>query len=125
MYASIDAVAHALNRKLRKYKERRDQGLHVKKAGIGADIMDVLETMEAETVLGEEDDEEDEDYVDPEAPTITKIKNYDLDHAISMEEAVFALDYIDHDFYVFRNEETKKVNIVFKRTFGDIGLIEV
>jgi len=31
------------------------------------------------------------------------------------EDAIVCLDYIGHDFYVFRNSETKEINVVYKR----------
>ena len=49
---------------------------------------------------------------------------FDLDTAIPMQEAIFALDYVDHDFYVFKNEATGKVNVLYKRHVGGVGLIE-
>lgn len=124
MYASIDAVSHALNRKLRKYKERRDQGFHAKNS-MGEDIMTFLEAFEEEQAALDTDGDAGDEFVDPEAPTITKVNSYDLKHAISLEEGVFALDYVDHDFFVFKNEDTDRVNIVYKRTLGDVGVIEV
>jgi putative sigma-54 modulation protein len=53
-----------------------------------------------------------------------KINSFDLDNAISVDEAVFALDYVDHDFYVFKNKETDKVTVVYKRHTGGVGLVE-
>jgi len=46
-----------------------------------------------------------------------------LSNPISLEEAIFALDYIDHDFYVFRESETNEINVVYKRNAGGVGLI--
>ena len=43
---------------------------------------------------------------------------------MSVKEAIFALDYIDHDFYVFRDEESKDVSVVYKRNAGGVGLIQ-
>lgn len=50
--------------------------------------------------------------------------SFDLSNPISLEEAIFALDYIDHDFYVFRDSETKEINVVYKRNAGGVGLIQ-
>ena len=43
---------------------------------------------------------------------------------ISVDAAILCLDYIDHDFYVFRNEATKEINVVYRRNSGGVGLIE-
>ena len=71
MYASIDAVTDRLAQKLRKYKERRLEGYHGG-PNMGENLATVLEA------LGEEEETETsaaaEDFVDPEAPTVTKIK---------------------------------------------------
>ena len=50
--------------------------------------------------------------------------SFDLSKPISIKEAIFALDYIDHDFYVFRDEESNDVNVVYKRNAGGVGLIQ-
>jgi len=90
---------------------------------MGDDLMAALETLdELQAVDGE--DEADEGFADPEKPKITKVKSFDLEKPISVEEAVFALDYVDHDFYVFRNVETDKITVVYKRNVGGVGLIE-
>ena len=34
------------------------------------------------------------------------------------------LDYIGHDFYVFKNKDTDEINVVYKRKQGGVGLIE-
>lgn len=78
----------------------------------------------------EDDDEDDsttveDDFIDPEGEVnITKVKSFDLSKAVSVKEAVFGLDYVDHDFYVFRNEDTNEINVVYKRNAGGVGLIE-
>jgi putative sigma-54 modulation protein len=67
---------------------------------------------------------EDESFIDPYEPVVTKIKSFDLSKPISVKEAIFALDYIDHDFYVFRDEETNEISVVYKRNAGGVGLIQ-
>jgi len=66
-----------------------------------------------------------DDFVDHEAPNVLKVNSYDLENPIPLKEAIFALDYVDHDFFVFKNEETNKPNIVYKRNAGGVGLIEL
>ena len=50
--------------------------------------------------------------------------SFDLSTPISIKEAIFALDYIDHDFYVFRDEDSNEVSVVYKRNAGGVGLIQ-
>ena len=50
--------------------------------------------------------------------------SFDLSKPITVNEAIFALDYIDHDFYVFRDSETNEINVVYKRNSGGVGLIQ-
>lgn len=127
MYGSIDMASHALNRKLCKYKERRTEGWHGG-ANMGEDLAKALEAIEAMGSTVEEatgtSAAETEFFDDPGKPQIIKVNSFQLDKPISLEEAVFALDYVDHDFYVFRNEENDKISVVYKRHTGGIGLIE-
>ena len=66
----------------------------------------------------------DEGFVDLDKPGVVKVKSFQLDKPISLEEAVFALDYVDHDFYVFKNEANDKISVVYKRHTGGVGLVE-
>lgn len=118
MYQSIDLVASRLARKLRKYKERRLDGYHGG-PNMGENLADVLNSIEVDESVSE-----DEPFIDPEQTVVTKIKSFDLSTPISIKEAIFALDYIDHDFYVFRDEETNEVSVVYKRNAGGVGLIQ-
>lgn len=124
MYGSIDMASHALNRKLLKYKERRIAGWHGGPS-MSDNLLQALkefeEEIEASGIVGEDVVDE---FMDPDKPTVTKIKSFDLSKPINLDEAIFALDYVDHDFYVFRNEETNDINVVYKRNVGGVGLIE-
>ena len=126
MYESIDMAAHALMRKLVKYKNRRNDGFHGG-ANMGADLKAALDALEEEeeAELAHNDDDAFffEQATQPYKPTVTPVKSFQLDRPISLEEAIFALDYVDHDFYVFRNEATNEINVVYKRHTGGIGLV--
>ena len=56
-------------------------------------------------------------------PSITKRKTFDL-YPMSEAEAVEQLDLIDTDFYIFLNEETQKVSVIYRRNDEDYGVIE-
>ncbi|GKY98322.1 hypothetical protein MPSEU_000789800 [Mayamaea pseudoterrestris] len=120
MYSSIDAVSHALNRKLLKYKQRRTAGWHGG-ASMSDDLLQAFEELEQMETEAPPEPEEFEDFDKKE---VVKINSFDLKHPISVDEAVFALDYVDHDFYIFLNEATNKIAVVYKRHVGGIGLIE-
>lgn len=59
------------------------------------------------------------------SPKITKRKTYSLD-PITEEDAIYMMESIDHDFYVFLNAETGLVSILYRKGNKDqYGLIEV
>lgn len=72
MYASIDAVTDRLASKLRKYKERRLDGYHGG-PNMGENLANVLDEVSNLAPPLDNPDVE-QDYVDPEAPVVTKIK---------------------------------------------------
>ncbi|MEG1612794.1 MAG: ribosome-associated translation inhibitor RaiA [Clostridia bacterium] len=43
---------------------------------------------------------------------------------LSTEGAIDELILLDHDFFIYLNAETGKVNVVYKRHKGDVGVIE-
>ena len=122
MYTSIDAAATALQSKLRKYRARRNDGHHAGNS-MANDLMAALESSEIDLDAAPEVAEM--DFIDPEAPKVTKVNSFDLETPIPIKEAIFALDYVDHDFFAFKNEETGKPSVVYKRNAGGIGLIEL
>lgn len=40
------------------------------------------------------------------------------------EEAILQMELINHDFYMFKNIETDKMAVVYRRKHGDYGIIE-
>ena len=42
---------------------------------------------------------------------------------MSVEEAILQMNLLEHEFYVFTNQDTDKVNVVYKRKKGGYGLI--
>jgi putative sigma-54 modulation protein len=60
---------------------------------------------------------------EPDGPRIVRTKQF-AGEAITPEEAVVQMDLVGHDFYFFRNAETERAAVVYKRSSGDFGLIE-
>lgn len=56
-------------------------------------------------------------------PEIVKVKRFAI-KPMDEEEAVMQMDLLGHDFFVFSNARTNKVNVVYKRKDGNYGLIE-
>ena len=43
---------------------------------------------------------------------------------MSAEEAVLQMELLGHNFFVYMNDDTSEVNVVYKRKDGNYGLIE-
>jgi len=102
MYASIDAVADKLVRRLRKLKEklrRRYRRGSVKELAANA---------------------EPEEEQDPFA--IARVKQLNL-KPIDVEDAILEMNLMDHNFYVYVNRHTNATEVVYKRVDGTYGLI--
>jgi putative sigma-54 modulation protein len=101
MYASIDRATDKIGRQLRRYKERLQN--HKGKTGASKDAVSDTE----EEVPGR----------------IAKKDRLSLTH-MSPNEAAVQMDLVDKGFYVFYNNLEGKINIVFKRKDGSVGLID-
>jgi len=102
MYANLDLCLSKLERQIVKHSER---------LGSRKRAIDPLDLMFFDEL--------------PEfhKPKISRRKHYDL-IPMSEEEAMEQIELVGHDFYVFLNEATQKVNVIYARTDGDFGLIE-
>ena len=104
MRASIDLLTDKLERQVTRYREKRRRR-HREHDGHGVDAHGPTAT-----------DEEG-------GPVIVKTKQFSL-HPMSAEEAVNQLELVGHDFFVFRNEESNEINVIYRRNDGGYGLIE-
>ena len=98
MYTNIDVVVPKVERQMRKYRTKLSKNLR--------DTIEVAQEIEQE----------------PKA-ALVKTKHYKL-ASMSVEDALFHMDVIDNSFYIFLNEQTGLVSVVYKRADGDVGMIE-
>jgi putative sigma-54 modulation protein len=54
---------------------------------------------------------------------IVKTKRFDIEPMFE-EDALAAMDELGHAFFIFVNAETERLNVLYRRTDGDLGLIE-
>ncbi len=104
MEDALDKAVDDLIRKIRKNKTRVEKRL---RAGSfdAPPLWDEVEPLEEEGI------------------TIVKTKQVPV-KPISPEEAVLQMNLLGHNFFMFRNDQTGEINLVYKRNSGDYGLIE-
>ena len=117
LYASIDMVAGKLSRQLRRYKDRLSNHHG---AGSPANVGDGTEQPSLEGVLPNDliGDRE------PALPVPAVRPKYFSMPAMSLDQALHQLELIDHDFYVFREESSGGLQVVYRRNHGGFGVIQ-
>ena len=100
MEDNIDIIIPKLERQIIKYKSK-----FTDKNKTGA--MPLIEEPEENT----------------EKPSVVKVKKFAIS-VTTVENAIEEMSMLGHDFYVFLNGDTNKVNVLYKRTDGNLGVIE-
>ena len=109
LYAAIDRMVDRLEVQLKRYRERRFVGRrHSYQGPPPPEVRD----MEALRKPEEE-----------EGPRIVRVKRFEM-KPMDPEEAVFQMEALGHDFFVFRNAKTEEISVVYRRKDGNYGLIE-
>ena len=104
LYAAIDLAIDKLEDQIRRQKTRLTRKNKEKLAYA------FLETEE----LDEEYDEADE---------VVKTKSIVPD-TMELDEAIMRMEMLNHNFFIYRDYETKEIAVVYKRHDGGYGLIE-
>ena len=103
MYVTMDKIIDDMERQIRKNKTRLEKRLK-KDAFVDAGVYDVPV-------------EEEKEF------NIIKTKSFTT-KPMSSEEAILQMNLLGHTFFVYKNAETEKNNIVYKRKDGNYGIIE-
>lgn len=54
---------------------------------------------------------------------VVKVKKFDV-KPMYLEEAITQMNTMEHDFFIYLDAETDKVNVIYRRKKGNFGLIE-
>jgi len=109
IYAAIDRVSDKLERQMQKYKDRHRAFKHGQHhAHDTPRTMPIAESAEdTQEGIGQ----------------IVRVKRFGI-KPISPDEAVAEMELLSHDFFVFENADTGKVNVLYRREDGNYGLLE-
>ncbi len=104
MYACIDKAENILEGQIRKNKTRLEKKLHT-----GAFKPEYFSS---------------ENFVEEETEfKVVRTKRFAI-KPMPVEEAILQMNLLGHEFFMFSNADTNEVNVVYKRKYGNYGLIE-
>ena len=102
LLTALDEAIEAILRQIRKNKTRLE-----KKLRGGA----FQKTAEEPEIIEEEDTE-----------LISRVKTFSL-KPMSAEEAILQMNLLEHSFFVFTDQESGKISVVYRRSEQDYGMI--
>jgi ribosomal subunit interface protein len=116
-YSAFDAATDRIAKRLRRYKRRlRD---HRKKSGGG----DGNGLQAQQYVLAEADDQESEEVAASAQPVVVAEMTTAIE-TMTVGEAVMRMDLADMPALVFQNSAHGGINVVFRRSDGNVGWID-
>ena len=107
LMSAVDAVTDILQKQVEKYKGR----LQSKKK------RDNRFKAEYDIAFSNESEPDEQPVV------INRTKRFAL-KPMDAEEAVIEMELTGHSFYVFKNSKTEEINVVYRQSGGEYGLIE-
>lgn len=112
LFAAVDAVLEKMNRQIERYKGKRWRG-----RGDGHEAADLVPEPEEEAapILEGED----------EAPALVVRRKQFLLTPMNEAEAIEQMQLVGHDnFFVFFNADNNRINVLYRRRDGNLGLID-
>ncbi len=107
MNDALDTVVNALTTQIRRHKNRLASSKKVK-SGIDFGVF--------EEYIEIPDEEEDDDI------TVTKTKRFFVS-VMTPDEAILQMNMLGHEFFMFRDDASGEVNVVYRRSNGEYGLL--
>jgi putative sigma-54 modulation protein len=104
LFTAIDKASAVMNRRIEHYKGKRYHKRKTKKAA-----PPLPSTPQEETA--------------PAQAQVVKVKRFTL-KPMAVDEAIDQMGILGHDFFLFFNADTEKVNLLYRRRDNNYGLIE-
>ena len=105
MYVSIDKAVDKLNRQIRRHRTKLDKKLRE------TAFEPQVEAVEPEP------EEEAAQY------NVVRTKKFKV-KAMQVDDAIAQMELLDHDFFLFRDEKTDGICLIYRRTDGAYGLLQ-
>ena len=106
MNDALDQVTSSLGRQIRKNKSRLEKEIH--STALDQFVQDYLHSTE---------EENNDEY------KIVRTKRFFV-KPLNVEEAILQMNMLGHQFFMFRDESSGEINVVYKRKDGNYGLLE-
>lgn len=103
LYTAIDSVEQKLERQINKCKQKL---IKINKEK----VKEFMLSYDAEITENEE--------------KVVKRKRLET-KPISEEEAILQMEMLGHDFFIYRDVDTKEIRVMYKRKDGQLGIIEI
>ena len=104
-YSAIDKAVDKLEDQIRRHKTRISRR---NREGLSTAFLNMIE--EADTDL--------------EEPKLVRTKTVDA-QVMNLDEAILRMELLGHSFFIYTDDETQDVAVVYKRLDGDYGLLEI
>lgn len=103
MNAALDEVVASLGSQIRRNKKRLEK--KIRSSAFDVPVEDTAEETK------------------PDSYQIIRTKHFAV-KPMSTDEAILQMELLEHQFFLFRNEGTGDVNVVYRRKDGGFGLLE-
>ncbi|MDK2896304.1 MAG: putative sigma-54 modulation protein [Candidatus Atribacteria bacterium] len=105
---AFDKVMEKLERQVKRYKGKLESRGAIQRQEVPpSEVSSVVENVVEE---------------EPE-PQVVRVKEFVL-RPMSVEDAIFQMELLGHSFFVFKDMDTEKVRVLYRRDDGNYGLID-
>ena len=111
IHSAVDKAAEIMSRQIEHYKGKlsgsKSKGSRA--PSIRTNTTEVTDSVESEA--------------EPAEPRIVKNKRFEI-KPMSLDEAIDQMQLLGHDFFLYYDPDTNRMNLIYKRKDGNLGLIE-